>query len=82
MKKGLGKLLVVAAMPLTLPVFAFAQSTGGSQPLTRAEVTQQLIDLEKVGYDPNDLEHYPDNIHTAQHSLSAAQLERPPAHGK
>jgi hypothetical protein len=34
--------------------------------VTRAQVRQELVQLEKAGYNPNDWIHYPENIQQAQ----------------
>ncbi|PXW28556.1 DUF4148 domain-containing protein [Paraburkholderia caballeronis] len=61
--KSLIKAVAVAAV-LVVPAVSFAQS---NQPLTRAEVRNQLIQLEKAGYRPNlNDPHYPDDIQAAQ----------------
>lgn len=53
---------------LSLPVAAIAQS---STPLTRAQVRQQVIDIENAGYNPStsDSTAYPENIQAAQKRL-------------
>ncbi|PCE22904.1 hypothetical protein BWP39_24795 [Paraburkholderia acidicola] len=61
--KSLFPALVVATL-LAAPVASFAQS---NQPLTRAEVRAQLVQLEKAGYNPvGDQTDYPNNIQAAQ----------------
>jgi hypothetical protein len=63
--------LLVAAAAFALPaVSSFAQS---SQPLTRAEVRAQLIQLEKAGYQPSAGENtqYPRDIQAAEARVSA-----------
>jgi uncharacterized membrane protein len=59
---------VILAAALSVPVLASAQSTA---PVTRAEVKAQLIQLEKVGYEPaqNDL-NYPSNLQAAQRAVN------------
>ncbi|MDE1181786.1 DUF4148 domain-containing protein [Paraburkholderia sp.] len=61
--KSLIKAVAIAAV-LAAPVASFAQS---NQPVTRAEVRAQLVQLEKAGYNPsqNDL-YYPANVQAAQ----------------
>ena len=60
--------LLVAAI-VAFPVLSFAQSV---QPLTRAEVRAQLIELQKAGYDPtSDQTQYPKNIEAAEARISA-----------
>jgi hypothetical protein len=60
---------VILAAALSVPVLASAQSTA---PVTRAEVKAQLIQLEKVGYEPavNDV-NYPSNIQAAQREVNS-----------
>jgi Domain of unknown function (DUF4148) len=60
---------VVVAAALVAPVASFAQS---NQPLTRADVRAQLVQLEKAGYDPIG-EHvdYPANLQAAQARVDA-----------
>jgi Domain of unknown function (DUF4148) len=48
--KSLIQAVVVAAAVLAAPVAAFAQS---NQPVTRAEVRADLVQVEKAGYYPN-----------------------------
>ncbi|MCX4163562.1 MULTISPECIES: DUF4148 domain-containing protein [Paraburkholderia] len=60
--------LIVAAV-VALPALSFAQS---NQPLTRAEVRAQLVELEQAGYNPSsDQTQYPANIQAAQARLDA-----------
>ena len=64
------KALVVAAV-FAVPALSFAQS---NQPLTRAEVRAQLVELQRVGYNPaSDQAQYPKNIEAAQARLNAEQ---------
>jgi Domain of unknown function (DUF4148) len=68
--KSLVQALVVAAV-LAVPAVSFAQSS--QQPLTRAEVKAQLIQIEKAGYNPataNDYD-YPANIQAAEARVAA-----------
>ncbi|SAL10142.1 membrane protein [Caballeronia peredens] len=65
--KGIQSLIVAVAV--ALPALSFAQS---NQPVTRAEVRAQLIELEQAGYDPSsDQTQYPRNIEAAQARLDA-----------
>lgn len=60
----------VAGIVIVVPVHTFAQQTAA--PLTRAQVRQELIDLESVGYQPgasNDAT-YPRDIQAAQQRLA------------
>jgi Domain of unknown function (DUF4148) len=56
---------VVVAAAIAAPVAALAQS---NQPLTRAEVREQLVQLEKAGYYPtrSDPNEYPGNVQAAE----------------
>jgi hypothetical protein len=46
------------------PIASFAQS---NEPLTRAQVQAEMVELEQVGYDPARGEdvHYPDGVQAA-----------------
>ncbi|MGF6778525.1 DUF4148 domain-containing protein [Paraburkholderia sp. GAS334] len=66
--KSLIKAVVVATV-LAAPVISFAQS---NQPVTRAEVRQQLIQLEQAGYDPARRDpQYPADIQAAEQRVNA-----------
>lgn len=55
---------VVIAAALAAPVASFAQS---SQPVTRAQVRSELIQLEQAGYQPGRADpYYPADIQAAQ----------------
>lgn len=61
----------VAALILAAPMVLFAQQNVNG-PLTRAQVREELVQLEKVGYNPSLADpHYPDNIQAAQMRLQA-----------
>ena len=67
--KSLIKAVVIAAV-LAVPAVSFAQS---NQPVTRAQVRAELVQLEKAGYNPgraND-PHYPDDILAAEAKVAA-----------
>jgi len=67
--KSLIQAVALAAI-LAAPIASFAQS---NQPVTRAQVRQELIDREKAGYNPstaNDYD-YPQNIQAAQARVDA-----------
>jgi hypothetical protein len=67
--KVIQSLIVAAAV--ALPAFSFAQS---NQPITRAEVRAQLVELQKAGYDPaSDQTQYPQNIQAAEARIAAAK---------
>jgi hypothetical protein len=60
---------VVVAAALVAPVASFAQS---NQPVTRAQVRAELVQLEKAGYNPaNDNFAYPASIQAAQARVDA-----------
>jgi len=66
--KSLIQAVVVAAV-LAAPVASFAQS---NQPVTRAQVRAELIQLEKAGYQPNRADpYYPADIQAAQARVNA-----------
>lgn len=67
--KSVIKAVAIAAV-LAAPVLSFAQT---NQPLTRAQVRNELIQLEKAGYNPsiaND-ENYPADIQAAEARVAA-----------
>jgi hypothetical protein len=60
---------VVVAAALAAPVASFAQS---NQPVTRAQVRAELVQLEKAGYNPvGDHVDYPANLQAAQARVDA-----------
>ncbi|WP_028218873.1 DUF4148 domain-containing protein [Paraburkholderia oxyphila] len=61
---------VVIAATLAAPVAVFAQS---NQPLTRAQVREELIQIEKAGYNPASANpyEYPANIQAAEARVAA-----------
>ena len=66
--KSLIQAVVIAAV-LAAPVASFAQS---NQPVTRAQVRAELVQLEKAGYNPgSDYADYPANIQAAQARVAA-----------
>ncbi|MDR6491410.1 DUF4148 domain-containing protein [Paraburkholderia sp. 22099] len=67
--KSLIEAVAIAAL-ITAPLAAFAQS---DQPVTRAQVRAELVQLEKAGYNPaiaND-DDYPANIQAAEARVAA-----------
>lgn len=60
-----------AAVLLAAPALSFAQSA--QSPVTRAQVLQELVDLESVGYNParGEAGNYPEDILAAQARLDA-----------
>ena len=65
--KSLIEAAVIAAL-IAAPLATFAQS---SQPVTRAEVRAQLVELERAGYNPRDWMNYPANIQAAEARVAA-----------
>jgi hypothetical protein len=67
--KSLIKAIALAAI-LTAPVVSFAQT---NESLTRAQVRNELIQLEKVGYNPATADDYdyPANIQAAEARVAA-----------
>jgi hypothetical protein len=68
--KSIIKAVAIAAV-LAAPVASFAQSS--QQPVTRAEVRQDLIQMEQAGYNPatsND-PTYPSDVQAAEHRVQA-----------
>lgn len=63
---------MIAIVPAMVPAMSFAQSIHNG-PVTRAQVVQELVDLESVGYSPasgNDV-NYPDDVQAAMRRLEA-----------
>jgi hypothetical protein len=59
----------VIAAALAAPIASFAQS---NQPVTRAQVRAELVQLEKAGYNPvGDHVDYPANLQAAQARVNA-----------
>jgi hypothetical protein len=74
---------VALAVVLAAPAVSFAQAQPGNGPVTRAQVRNELIQLEKAGYRPatND-QYYPDDIQAAEarvHAQEGAQSGYGPA---
>jgi opacity protein-like surface antigen len=67
--KSLIKAVAVAAV-LAIPALSFAQS---NQPVTRAQVRAELIQLEKAGYNPaeSDQTTYPVELQAAEARVAA-----------
>jgi len=61
---------VVIAATLAAPVAVFAQS---NQPVTRAQVREELAQIEKAGYNPahSNPNEYPANIQAAEARVAA-----------
>lgn len=67
---------VLVAILTVFPLTTFAQNSNG--PLTRAQVLQDLCDLEEVGYRPAQASslHYPYDIEVAEQRLAAKRSQR------
>jgi hypothetical protein len=60
--------LLIAAV-VAIPAVSFAQS---AQPVTRAQVRAELVQLQQAGYNPaSDQTQYPANIQAAEARVSA-----------
>jgi hypothetical protein len=61
---------VAVALAIAAPVASFAQS---NQPVTRAQVRAELVQLEKAGYSPlrGDDPYYPADIQAAEARVAA-----------
>lgn len=60
---------LIVATAVALPALSFAQS---AQPLTRAQVRQELVQLQQAGYNPSaDHTQYPRSIQQAEARLHA-----------
>ncbi|SAK61982.1 DUF4148 domain-containing protein [Caballeronia ptereochthonis] len=62
--KSFARMFLLAAVAAG-PAASFAQPSA-DQPTSRAQVREELAQLEKAGYDPHDWVHYPENIQAAQ----------------
>ena len=65
---------VVVAAALAAPVAVFAQS---NQPVTRAQVRAELVQLEKAGYNPARGEdpYYPADVQAAEAKVAAQNAQ-------
>ena len=64
---------MVAASALSIPLASFAQSTDNG-PVTRAQVRQDLINVEQAGYNPAAKSpYYPDDIQAAEQHVNSQQ---------
>jgi hypothetical protein len=62
----------VVAAAFAIPAVSFAQQ---AQPLTRAQVRAELIQLEQAGYSPtNDDVNYPQNLQAAEQRVEQQRL--------
>jgi hypothetical protein len=70
------KVLAVAAA-IAIPALSQAQT---NSPLTRAEVREQLVQLENAGYNPNLESDYPNGLRRAE-AIVARQHTNDSAYG-
>jgi hypothetical protein len=63
--------IFVAAVAIIAPVTVLAQAT--QQPITRAQVRAELVELERAGYNPNTAGDncYPADIQAAEAKVTA-----------
>lgn len=63
--------IIAVTGALASPALTFAQTS--NEPVTRAQVRSELIQLEQAGYDPalSDNAHYPAGIQAAEAKVSA-----------
>lgn len=70
---------VVIAAAVAIPAISFAQS---AQPVTRAQVRAELVQLEKAGYTPSaDDVNYPQELQAAQQRVDQEKLAQGDASG-
>ena len=78
------KLFVKTMVAATVFLPAMASLAQSNQPLTRAQVTSELVQLEEAGFRPTDWLHYPQNIQEAQARVeegrNAANASHSPTH--
>jgi hypothetical protein len=72
--KSLVMKLIVSMAAIT-PVLAIAQT---NEPVTRTQVNQNMVDLERVGFFPSRIGNsdYPDNIQSAEKQAVAGRMWR------
>ncbi|WP_206956366.1 DUF4148 domain-containing protein [Trinickia acidisoli] len=64
---------MVAASALSIPLVSFAQSSDNG-PVTRAQVRQDLINVEQAGYNPSARSpNYPNDIQAAEQRVNEGQ---------
>ncbi|WP_081052737.1 DUF4148 domain-containing protein [Burkholderia cepacia] len=62
---------VIVLTALAIPMLSFAQA---DQPLTRAQVRKDLVQLEKNGYEPSRNDpYYPDDIQAAEARMAKSR---------
>jgi hypothetical protein len=65
--KLFAKAVLIAAV-IAAPVVSFAQP---NQSLSRAQVRDELSQVESAGYNPRDAIHYPENIQAAEAKVAS-----------
>ncbi|MCC8402287.1 DUF4148 domain-containing protein [Paraburkholderia sp. MMS20-SJTN17] len=74
----------VAALAFAVPITVFAAANvGANHPLTRAEVREQLVEIEAAGYNPAraNPREYPADIQAAEAKVAAQHAGAPGANG-
>jgi outer membrane lipoprotein-sorting protein len=61
---------------LLAPVFSLAHAQSNDSSVTRAQVKQELADIESAGYKPTDWLHYPENAQAAERRLQARRVQQ------
>lgn len=70
---------LLVAVVVAVPAVSFAQS---NEPVTRAQVRAELVQLEKAGYNPAaDYTQYPQNLQAAQARIDAQNQGAASAYG-
>jgi hypothetical protein len=70
---------LIVAVAVAVPSLSFAQT---SQPLTRAQVRAELVQLENAGYNPEgDDTTYPRNIQAAEAKVNAQNHDAESTYG-
>lgn len=70
------KLFVKTMAAATVLLPAVASLAQSNQPLTRAQVTSELVQLEEAGFRPTDWLRYPQNIQEAQARVNVCQCPK------
>lgn len=66
------------AVAVAAPAISFAQS---QQPVTRADVRNEFLQLRAAGFNPRDAGDYPDNLQAAEARLTATRDASAPNRG-
>lgn len=77
MKHAIRRVALVSMIAMA-PALSFAQTAGNAQgPLTRAQVRQELVDLESVGYSPTTAADatYPQQVQEAMQRLAQKRAD-------